>query len=100
MVFEATAIEFQEVVTTNIEIEEGVPRHWVVAGGIVVALAGLMVFWRANEARPETALRPIDGQHPVVVMYFENQSKSAELDWLREGLAATCLISECRACRS
>ena len=40
------------------------PRHWFVAGGIVVALAGLMVFWRANEARPETALRPIDGQHP------------------------------------
>lgn len=84
---EATAIEFQEVVTTNIEIEEGVPRHWFVAGGVVVALAALMVLWRASEARPETALRPIDGKRPVVVMYFENQSKSPELDWLREGLA-------------
>ena len=37
---ETTTIEFREVVTTNIEIEDGVPRHWFVAGGIVVALAG------------------------------------------------------------
>jgi tetratricopeptide (TPR) repeat protein/DNA-binding winged helix-turn-helix (wHTH) protein len=84
---DATTIEFQNVVTTNIEIEEGVPRHWLVACGVVVALAALILLWRAGEARPETALRPIDGKHPVVVMYFENQSKSPELDWLREGLA-------------
>ncbi len=35
----------------------------------------------------EVALPPSPGKKPLVVMYFDNQSGSPDLDWLREGLA-------------
>ena len=35
----------------------------------------------------EVTLPQVAGKRPVAVMFFDNQSQSAELDWLREGLA-------------
>lgn len=59
----------------------------VLIGGAVTAIY-LIQKWRArtmslaNVTLPETA-----GKRSVAVMFFDNQSGSAELDWLREGLA-------------
>jgi tetratricopeptide (TPR) repeat protein/DNA-binding winged helix-turn-helix (wHTH) protein len=84
---EFASLEVEEVLTTEIETEESSRIGWIIAAGVVVVLAGLLVLWRLSPRRPETALAAIAGKLPVVVMYFENQSKSPELDWLREGLA-------------
>jgi tetratricopeptide (TPR) repeat protein len=45
----------------------------------------------------EVTLSHAAGRKPVVVMYFENQSGSAELDWLREGLADMLIASLSRS---
>lgn len=50
-------------------------------------------------AKPVTALTAVAGKQPVVVMYFENQSKSPELDWLREGLADMLITNLSRSSR-
>lgn len=42
---------------------------------------------RSGERRLEVTLPTNPGKKPVAVMYFENQSKRADLSWLREGLA-------------
>ena len=39
------------------------------------------------KANTEVSLPQVPGKKPVAVMYFDNQSGSSELDWLREGLA-------------
>jgi tetratricopeptide (TPR) repeat protein/DNA-binding winged helix-turn-helix (wHTH) protein len=43
--------------------------------------------WQAQAQFAEVTLPQVPGKHPVAVMYFDNQSASADLDWLREGLA-------------
>jgi tetratricopeptide (TPR) repeat protein len=40
-----------------------------------------------GRARAEVTLPQVPGRRAVAVMFFENQSRDGELDWLREGLA-------------
>ena len=41
----------------------------------------------AKTPEPVTTLASVPGKHRVVVMYFDNQSGSADLEWLRQGFA-------------
>lgn len=59
---------------------------------IVVATIYLAAYLRkkvAGNTKPiqEVSLPQVPGKQPVAVMYFDNQSGSSDLDWLREGLA-------------
>lgn len=47
------------------------------------------VYELAGNRKPleDVSLRQVPGKQPVAVMYFDNQSGSSDLDWLREGLA-------------
>ena len=64
-----------------------------VAGLLTLALAVLLPVYLILKPRPsgrqavEIALPRVAGKKALAVMYFENQSQSADLDWLREGLA-------------
>jgi tetratricopeptide (TPR) repeat protein/DNA-binding winged helix-turn-helix (wHTH) protein len=42
---------------------------------------------RQTERQEEVTLQRVPGKRALAVMFFENQSQSADLDWLREGLA-------------
>jgi tetratricopeptide (TPR) repeat protein/DNA-binding winged helix-turn-helix (wHTH) protein len=58
---------------------------------ILVGVSGLTFYLRhkASQAQRQlatVALSPAAGKKAIAVMYFENQSNNAELDWLREGL--------------
>ena len=55
----------------------------------VIAVAGLWAWINLDERRrhPEVKLPHMPGKRALAVMFFENQSASSELDWLREGLA-------------
>lgn len=70
-------------------------KHWhqrwplrIAISAAVLAAIALAVYIRPAQ-RPfvEVALPQLPGRRPLAVMYFENQSASQELDWLREGLA-------------
>ncbi|MCY7349016.1 MAG: tetratricopeptide repeat protein [Pyrinomonadaceae bacterium] len=59
---------------------------------IVMIIVGLSVsfapnLWQSAAPPSEISLPQTPGKKPIAVMYFENQSGSAELEWLREGLA-------------
>ncbi len=59
---------------------------------LVTATMPLAAYLRAKLARKtkplaDVSLPQVPGRKPVAVMYFDNQSGSADLDWLREGLA-------------
>ena len=62
-------------------------RLFTVVLSIVVIVAGVIAARHWLPARSDVALRPLPGHKGVAVMYFENQSRRADLDWLREGLA-------------
>ena len=51
--------------------------------------------FRTGEA--EISLPRVPGKQGVAVMYFENQSRSADVDWLREGLADMLITDLSRA---
>jgi tetratricopeptide (TPR) repeat protein/DNA-binding winged helix-turn-helix (wHTH) protein len=57
---------------------------------LLLAVAALYLAPRLREWRrpkADIALPQFPGKRPVAVMYFDNQSGTQELDWLREGLA-------------
>lgn len=59
-----------------------------IAAGLLAVLAiCYLALHRSSAARLEFTLPPVPGKKPLAVMYFENQSKRADLNWLREGLA-------------
>jgi tetratricopeptide (TPR) repeat protein/DNA-binding winged helix-turn-helix (wHTH) protein len=64
--------------------------RWVLAAALllvaVTSIAGLAAWW-LRHPEPSTTLPQTAGHHPVLVLFFENQSHSQEVDWLREGLA-------------
>jgi tetratricopeptide (TPR) repeat protein/DNA-binding winged helix-turn-helix (wHTH) protein len=72
-----------------------VTRRVALIGGAVVLLAAMfyLVPYLRNKlagiTKPSTevSLPQLPGRKTVAVMYFENQSGSSDLDWLREGLA-------------
>jgi tetratricopeptide (TPR) repeat protein/DNA-binding winged helix-turn-helix (wHTH) protein len=64
--------------------------------GVAVILVAAIIYSAAylrqklaGNAKPvtEVSLPQVPGKKPVAVMYFDNQSGSRDLDWLREGLA-------------
>jgi tetratricopeptide (TPR) repeat protein/DNA-binding winged helix-turn-helix (wHTH) protein len=60
---------------------------------LAVGLLGVMVFAQLGRPNPVTRLPRVQGKQSIVVLYFENQSHTADLEWLREGLA-DMLISD------
>jgi len=69
-------------------------RAGLIAAAIILVTATmpLAAYLRnklGRNAKPiaEVSLPQVPGKQPVAVMYFDNQSGSADLDWLREGLA-------------
>jgi tetratricopeptide (TPR) repeat protein len=63
---------------------------WLLIGALViVGLVGGVYLIRSRSAEQlgTFTLRQEPGKRPVAVMFFDNQSNSEELDWLREGLA-------------
>jgi tetratricopeptide (TPR) repeat protein/DNA-binding winged helix-turn-helix (wHTH) protein len=118
---EATSIEF--------EIEEEIPngalpraigehfpalppavaprRRWMLPlalGVCLIAAAALAIrlrqqINRSSKPIPEATLPQLPGKKALVVMRFENQSASADLDWLREGLAEMLVTDLSRAAK-
>jgi tetratricopeptide (TPR) repeat protein/DNA-binding winged helix-turn-helix (wHTH) protein len=56
---------------------------------VVLVLGGIFWFWSRTVSvkGAEVTLPQLPGKKTVAVMYFENQSGRADLNWLREGLA-------------
>ncbi|MCW5967884.1 MAG: tetratricopeptide repeat protein [Blastocatellales bacterium] len=54
--------------------------------GVAVIAAALWI-WRERSPVVDAALTLTPGKRPLAVLHFENRSRSAALDWLREGLA-------------
>lgn len=72
------------------------PSRRVALIGIAVALVAILFISvayvrqrlaRNNQLIAGTSLAQVPGKKTVAVMYFDNQSGSSDLDWLREGLA-------------
>lgn len=69
------------------EIDTGPPRRGrprqalLIAGGLLVAFGALAGYGLMRRSEPAGAKKT------VAVLYFENQSGDADLNWLREGLA-------------
>ena len=107
-----TTVRTEEVTSFEIEVKEetlpwqtdrqigfqqfqtAVSQHWrtlavVTALSIVIVAALFFTFRQQQTVRPLalTGLPQVPGKLPLAVMYFDNQSGDAELDWLREGLA-------------
>lgn len=63
------------------------------AGALALTLAGILAYKFTRQPEQDTrradapVLPQVPGKRSLAVMYFENQSRSAELDWLREGLS-------------
>ncbi len=62
-------------------------RPVTVALSIAAIVAGAIAALHWLPVHSDVALRPLPGHKGIAVMYFENQSRRADLDWLREGLA-------------
>lgn len=65
-------------------------RRFALAGILVSAVALAFFGFLAGSSSKQSGnvvLPVAPGKRTVAVMFFENQSKSPELDWLREGLA-------------
>ncbi len=68
-------------------------------GVLVVLLITFLVARSWRDRRLEVTLPPMPGKKTVAVMYFENQSRRAELNWLREGLADMFITALARSDR-
>jgi len=68
-------------------------RIALVTAGVLVlgfATASAIYFRQRSQSSRQLAdvtLTPTAGKRPIAVMYFDNQSGDADLNWLREGLA-------------
>ncbi|MFT3746153.1 MAG: tetratricopeptide repeat protein [Pyrinomonadaceae bacterium] len=57
------------------------------ASFLLASIAGFYLVWPSSSTTADVRLPVIEGRKSVAVMFFDNQSKSIEFDWLREGLA-------------
>src|SRR5262249_50777873 len=62
------------------------PRTAIWIGGAVAALVILVVAVLVARWSPPAAGRTTSGKPSVAVLYFENNTGNAQLDWLRTGL--------------
>jgi tetratricopeptide (TPR) repeat protein/DNA-binding winged helix-turn-helix (wHTH) protein len=78
------------------KILPAVSKRWmdsrIIRSLILLAVLGISFYFIPNLSQPEqptaaVSLSRTQGKKTLAVMFFGNQSKSAELDWLREGLA-------------
>lgn len=66
----------------------GMIRRAILAVSVAaVLLVGWLVFFLSSRTRVDVTLPRVPGKKGLAVMYFENQSQKADLNWLREGLA-------------
>ncbi len=73
----------------------GLVRLRVVVPAVLLTILVAVLLWsyvgtkirRASSLVADVTLQKVPGKKPVVVMYFDNQSESRDVDWLREGLA-------------
>ncbi len=64
------------------------PLRYLVVALLILAFASVLYFaWPSKSRTSEARLPLLDGRKTVAVMFFDNQSKSPDFDWLREGLA-------------
>jgi len=95
----AASLESEESVSLALEYEEEVPdpptafplwkqpRILIASLLLSGAIAVGVIAWHRNDALPATQAMPqVPGTTSLAVMYFKNQTGTAELDWLREGL--------------
>jgi tetratricopeptide (TPR) repeat protein/DNA-binding winged helix-turn-helix (wHTH) protein/TolB-like protein len=97
-----STLEIDEYVRCEVEYEEisepapeqrpagfALPRRTVIYALSAVAILGIVTaaLLIGGARRAEAKLPHISGRTRVAVLYFENQSRSPRLDWLREGLA-------------
>lgn len=82
------------------------PRRLVIPAAAVIALmVGAVALYTFLKPQPrdqslaEVTLPQLPGKRSVAVMYFENQSASPDLDWLREGLADMLITNLSRSKR-
>jgi TolB-like protein len=54
---------------------------------ILITATAPIFIQKSRERASRVTLPQITGKRPVAVMFFENHSGTADLDWLREGLA-------------
>lgn len=65
------------------------PRILMVVSAVLAASLSIYLAQSLKRLDPpaDTALPQIPGKKAIVVTYFENRSRTADLNWLREGLA-------------
>ena len=59
---------------------------WLAAAVAVVAVAGVVLFTRSDEATRDAVTTTGSGKPSVAVLYFDNTSGDKELDWMRTGI--------------
>ena len=67
------------------------------AGAAAFFVYSAMNHSRARREQAEAGLPHVPGKKRLAVMYFDNQSNTPELDWLREGLADMLITSLSRS---
>ena len=66
----------------------GLPGRWTMMGAAVVvvaAVAASVLLWRSRSAPAPVAASP-DAKPSIAVLYFDNNTGNASLDWMRKGL--------------
>jgi tetratricopeptide (TPR) repeat protein/DNA-binding winged helix-turn-helix (wHTH) protein len=72
-------------------------RTWLWGAAIGAVLLGAMLWMWLSRPQPAAVLPQEAGAQQVLVLYFENQTHTPELDWLREGLADMLIAEFSRA---
>ena len=62
-------------------------RRFLIASTVLLVAMTLALGWMRWTSNNPAQMQTIAGKRSVAVMFFENQSNSTELEWLREGLA-------------
>ena len=98
------SVATEESTTFRLEVKPSIKHRILLAAAFTaLLLAGTSVYLYTRRERtragspPEVALAQVPGKRALAVMYFENQSGHADLDWLREGLTDMLITNLSRA---